>query len=163
MTTQTCPECTTVFEPRRTTLLYCSPKCSARSRARRRRVSHRTTTQVATQTTIAVERANSNARLLASERRHQLRFAVETAELNAKSQDALMARDRVIDAQQSQLQRLNAKHMALCSQLAESKAECVELKLEVARHIKDRRADLQDLMQIAVRMLQLTDNLGIPP
>ncbi len=73
-----------------------------------------------------------------------------------------MARERVIDEQRTQLQQLSARYFDQSGQLAEAKAEGVELKLEVSRILKDRRADLQDLMQIAVRMLQLTDHLGIP-
>lgn len=73
-----------------------------------------------------------------------------------------MARDRVIDEQRTQLQQLATRYFDQSSQLAEAKAECVELKLEVSRILKDRRVDVQDLMQIAVRMLQLTDHLGIP-
>ena len=73
-----------------------------------------------------------------------------------------MAKNRVIDDQRSQLQLLAAKYFDQTGQLAEAKAECVELRLEVSRILKDRRTDLQDLMQIAARMLQLTSHLGIP-
>ncbi len=80
----------------------------------------------------------------------------------SKSHETILARDRVIDEQRSQLQLMSAKRLDLCGQLAEANAETVELKLEVSRILKDRKADLQDLMQIAVRMLQLTNHLGIP-
>lgn len=73
-----------------------------------------------------------------------------------------MARERVIDDQRCQLQLWATKYFDQSGQLAEAKAESTELKLEVSRNLKDRGADLQDLMQIAVRMLQLTDHLGIP-
>ncbi len=80
----------------------------------------------------------------------------------SKYQETILSRERVIDEQRSQLQLLATRYFDQSGQLAESKAESVELKLEVSRILKDRRADLQDLMQIAVRMLQLTDHLGIP-
>lgn len=80
----------------------------------------------------------------------------------SKSRDVLLARDKVIDEQRSQLQLLATRYFDQSGQLAEAKAECVEMKLEVSRILKDRGADLQDLMQIAVRILQLTDHLGIP-
>ncbi len=80
----------------------------------------------------------------------------------SKSQETILDRERVIDHQRAQLQQLATKYFDQSGQLAEAKAECVELKLEVSRILKDRRADQQDLMQIAVGMLQLTDHLGIP-
>lgn len=80
----------------------------------------------------------------------------------SKSQETVLARDRAIEGLQNQLHQLATKYWDQSSQLAEAKAECVELKLEVSRVLKDRGADLQDMMQIAVRMLQLTDHLGIP-
>lgn len=85
-----------------------------------------------------------------------------TSVILSKSREIVLARDRVIDEQRTQLHQLSAKYFDQSSQLAESRAECVELKLEVSRILKTRNADLQDLMQIAVRMLQLTDHLGIP-
>ncbi len=79
----------------------------------------------------------------------------------SKSEDMILAREKVIDDQQTQLHLLSTNYFDQSGQLAEAKAESVELKLEVSRILKDRRDDLQDLMQIAVRMLQLTDHLGI--
>lgn len=80
----------------------------------------------------------------------------------SKSQETVPARDRVIDEQRTQAHQLSAKYFDQSGQLAEAKAERVELKLEFWRILKDRGTDLQDLMQIAVHMLQLTDHLGIP-
>lgn len=111
---------------------------------------------------MALERANGNARLLNAEKQHQRSLQSQTSMVLSKYQDTVLARDRVIDEQRSQLNQLATKYWDLSSQLAEAKAECVELKLEVSRVLRDRRADAQDLMQIAVRMLQLTVRLGIP-
>lgn len=162
MITQKCPECHAAFEPRRSTQLYCSPKCSGRHRERNRRDKRRATTRTTTQTLVAVERAKGNARLLKAERDHGQTLSSQTHAITTLFHDEILARDRIIDDQNIQLQLLAAKYLDQSGQLAEAKAECVELKLEVSRILKDRRADLQDLMQIAVRMLQLTTHLGIP-
>ena len=162
MSTQKCPECQIPYEPRRATQLYCSATCSGRSRERRRRDTRRATTRTNTQTLVALERANGNARLLNAEREHLRSLQSGTSVILSKSQETILARERVIDEQRTQLQQLGARYFDQSSQLSEAKAESVELKLEVSRILKDRRADLQDLMQVAVRMLQLTDHLGIP-
>ncbi len=162
MSTKKCPECQAPFEPRRTTQLYCSASCSGRSRERRRRDTRRATARTSTQTLVALEHANGNARLLNAEKQHLRSLQSGTSVILSKSQETVLARDRVIDDQRTQLHLLANKYFDQSSQLAEAKAECVELKLEVSRILKTRKADLQDLMQIAVRMLQLTDHLGIP-
>ena len=162
MSTQKCPQCQSPFEPRRSTQLYCSAKCSGLNRERRRRDKRRVTARITSQTLVAVERSNGNARLLLAEKRHETDLHVETSAILSKSQDSILARDRVIDDQRTRLQLLSTKYFDQSGQLAEAKAECVELKFEVSRILKDRRSDAQDLMQIAVRMLQLTDHLGIP-
>lgn len=162
MSTQKCPQCHVPFDPRRSTQLYCSAECSGRYRERRRRDKRRTTARVTSQTLVAVERADGNARLLLAEKQHQRSLNSETSLVVSKSQETVLARDRVIDEQRTRLQLLGAKYFDQSGQLAEAKAECTELTLEVSRILKDRHADVQDLMQIAVRMLQLTDHLGIP-
>ena len=162
MSTQKCPECQAPFEQRRSTQLYCSATCSGRSRERRRRDTRRATSRTTTQTLVAIERANGNARLLNAEKYYTRSLQSGTSLILSKSQETILDRERIIDQQRSQLQQLATKYFDQSGQLAEAKAECVELKLEVSRILKDRRADQQDLMQIAVRMLQLTDHLGIP-
>jgi len=162
MSTQKCPECHSLFSPNRSNQLYCSATCSGRSRERRRRDTRRATARTTIQTLVALERANGNARLLNAEKQHQRSLRTGTSVILSKSQETVLARDRAIEGLQSQLHQLATKYWDQSSQLAEAKAECVELKLEVSRVLKDRGADLQDLMQIAVRMLQLTDHLGLP-
>lgn len=162
MSTQKCPECQAPFEPRRTTQLYCSATCSGRSRERRRRDTRRATARTNTQTLVAIEHASGNARLLSAEKQHQRSLKTGTSLIMSKSQETVLARDRFIEDLQTQLHQVATKYWDQSSQLAEAKAECVELKLEVSRILRDSGADLQDLMQIAVRMLQLTDHLGIP-
>ncbi|MEV8143800.1 hypothetical protein [Specibacter sp. NPDC078709] len=162
MSTQKCSECQAPFEPRLSVQLYCSATCSARSRQRRHREKQRATSHSSAQTLVALERANGNARLLNAEKQHLRSLQSGTSIVLSKSQETILARDRVIDEQRTQLQQLATRYFDQSGQLAEAKAESVELQLEVSRVLKDRRADLQDLMQIAVRMLQLTDHLGIP-
>ena len=162
MSTQKCPECQAPFEPRRSVQLYCSAKCSGRSRERRRRDARRATERTTTQTLVAVEHASGNARLLAAEKHYSRSLQSGTELIASKSQETIRAREKVIDDQQTQLHLMATKYFDQSGQLAEAKAESVELKLEVSRILKDRGTDLQDLMQIAVRMLQLTDHLGIP-
>lgn len=162
MSTQKCPQCHVPFSPRRSTQLYCSAECSGRYRERRRRDKRRTTARVTSQTLVAVERADGNARLLLAEKQHQRSLHSDTSLVVSKSQETILARERVIDEQQTRLQLLGAKYFDQSGQLAEAKAECVELTLEVSRILKDRHGDVQDLMKIAVRMLQLTGHLGIP-
>lgn len=162
MSTKKCPECQASFEPRRTTQLYCSATCSGRSRERRRRDTRRATTRTSTQTLVAIEHASGNARLLNAEKQHLRSLHAGTADILSKSEETILSRDRIIDDQRTQLHQMSAKYFDQSSQLSEAKAECVELKLEVSRILRYRGADLQDLMQIAVRMLQLTDHLGIP-
>ncbi|MCY0903631.1 hypothetical protein [Arthrobacter sp. H14-L1] len=100
--------------------------------------------------------------MLTAEKQYRHSLQSGTAVVLSKSHETIFARDKVIDEQRSQLHLMSAQRLDLCGQLAETKAETVELKLEVSRILKDRKADLQDLMQIAVRMLQLTNHLGIP-
>ncbi|MFC8304952.1 hypothetical protein ACFUCV_14965 [Specibacter sp. NPDC057265] len=77
-------------------------------------------------------------------------------------QERILVRDKVIDDQRTRLQLLSAKYFDQAAQLAEAKAECVELKLEISRILKDRRADHHDLLRVGVRILELTTYLGIP-
>lgn len=162
MSTQKCTECQAPFEPRLSVQLYCSARCSARSRQRRHREKQGATSRSSAQTLVALERAKGNARLLNAEKQHLRSLQSGASVILSKSQETILAGERIIDEQRTQLQQLGARYFDQSSQLAEAKAECVELKLEVSRILKDRRADLQDLMQVAVRMLQLTDHLGIP-
>lgn len=111
---------------------------------------------------IALERSSGNARLLNAEKQYKHDLQTRTSVILSKSQEAILDRERVIDQQLSQLQQLSTKYFDQSGQLAEAMAECAGLRLEVSRILKDRRTDHQDLMQIAVRMLQLTAHLGIP-
>lgn len=162
MSTQKCPECQAPFEPRRTTQLYCSATCSGRSREHRRRNIRRATTRTTTQTLVAIERASGNTRLFNAEKQYQRSLQSEKSVNLSTYQENILARDKVIDEQRTQLHELSAKYIDQSGQLAEAKAECVGLRLEVSRILKDRRADHQDLLQIAALMLQLTTHLGIP-
>jgi hypothetical protein len=99
---------------------------------------------------------------LSAEKLYKRSLESGTSLVLSKSQETILAKDRVIDEQRTQLQLLTARFFDQSGLLAEAEAESVELKLEVSRILKDRHADLKDLMQIAVRILQLTDHLGIP-
>lgn len=162
MSTQKCSECQASFEPRRATQLYCSAGCSRRRRERRRLDKRRVTSRVAAQTMVAVERADGKAQLLAAETHYQRSLQAETASAADRLQRTVLKCERTIDAQRTQLQRLAAANIDLCGELAEAKAETVELRLEVARVLHTARADAQDLMRLAGRLLELTNHVGIP-
>ncbi|WP_434617584.1 hypothetical protein [Arthrobacter sp. A5] len=142
--------------------MNCSIACSRQCRERRRLEKRRTGFRAAARTLVAVERSDGQARLLAAEQQYQRSLEVQNAAAVEEFHTAILQRDRTIDDLRSQLQRLATINVDLCGDRAETKAESIELRLEGARFLGTRRTDVQDLMQLALRLLQLTDRPGIP-
>jgi hypothetical protein len=122
----------------------------------------RETGRTTRQTLVAVERANAEARLLKAETDYQRQLRREGDVAKDKFQNAGLERDKTIDQQLTQLRHLAAVNLDLCGELAEAKAQSTELRLEVARILRNQRGDAQDLMRLAARLLQLSSHLGIP-
>jgi len=89
---------------------------------------------------------------------------LDAAERKARDQLTFQANrnERETEVLRTRLRDLASINVDIACEVPELKAQITELQLENARLIHSQRADLQELMQIAGRLFELSSRLGLP-
>ena len=162
MNTKKCRQCGTSFDPQRATQLYCSPSCSHRFRDHKwQHQNHIESTR-----TLLTQLADAHTANRLGTEALTAKFQGQLSEAYNAARDQLRLQatgyEDELERLQSRLRELAAVSIDTALEIPELKAQVNELQLENARLLHDQRAEVQEFMQIAGRLYELSSRLGLP-
>lgn len=162
MKTTICRQCGTAFESQRKTQKYCSATCSRRRRDRDWRNRHHADGTQSLRAQLESAAVENRTGVEAATAKFQMQL--DAAEKNARDRISFQANrhERETEVLRTRLRDLASINVDIACEIPELKALITELQLENARLIHSQRADFQELMQIAGRLLEMSSRLGLP-